>query len=42
MLVEELDITVIDPFRNLLSNLVRRSSFNHIEARPSILRLSAR
>jgi hypothetical protein len=42
MLVEELDVTVVDPLCNLLANLMRRPALNHIQARPSVLRLSTR
>lgn len=42
MLVEELDVAIIDALRNLLSNLMRRPPLNHIQPRPSILRLRTR
>jgi hypothetical protein len=41
MLIEELDIAVVDTFRNFLADLVRGSSLDHIEARPSVLGFGA-
>jgi hypothetical protein len=37
MLIEELDIPIINPLRNLLPDLMGTSSLNHIQPRPSIL-----
>ena len=37
MLVEELDISIINPLRNLLPDLVGTSSLDHIKPCPSIL-----
>lgn len=42
MLVEEFDPSLIDALGNLLADLVRGTPFNHIQPRPSILRLGAR
>lgn len=42
MLIEEFDVAIVDPSRNLFSNLMRRPALNHIQSRPSVLRLSAR
>lgn len=41
MLVEELDVAIVDALCNLLTDLMRRSTLNHIQTRPSILSLSA-
>lgn len=42
MLVKELNIPVIDPFRNLLADLMWTSTLDHIKSGPSILRLGTR
>lgn len=42
MLIEELDIAVVDTLGNLLSDLMRTSPLDHVEPRPSVLRLSTR
>jgi hypothetical protein len=42
MFIEELDIAIIDPPGNLLADLMGTPPLNHIEPRPSILRLRAR
>ena len=42
MLVEKLDVAIVDTFGNLLADLMRRSTFNHIQTSPSVLSLSAR
>lgn len=42
MLIKELNLPTINPLRNLLSNLMRRPSFNHIQPGPPILRLRTR
>lgn len=42
MLVEELYVAIIDTLGNLLSDLMRRATLNHIESRPAVLRLSSR
>lgn len=42
MLIKELDIPIINPLCNLLAHLMWRASLNHIQPRPSILRLRAR
>ena len=42
MFIKEFDISVIDTLRNLLSDLMRTPSLNHIQPRPSVLRLSTR
>jgi hypothetical protein len=41
MLVEEVNVSVVDTFGNLLSDLVRRPALDHVEARPSVLCLGA-
>jgi hypothetical protein len=41
MLIEELDVAVVDTLCNFLANLMRRPALDHVEARPSILSLSA-
>lgn len=42
MLIEEFDVAIIDALCNLFSNLMRRPALNHVQSRPSVLRLSAR
>lgn len=42
MLVEELDVAIVDAFRNLLADLVRSTSLNHVEFSPSIFCFSTR
>jgi hypothetical protein len=42
MLIKELDPPLIDTLRNLLANLMRRSSLDHIQSRPSVLSLRTR
>jgi hypothetical protein len=42
MLVKELDIAIVDPLCNLLANLMRRPALNHVQPRPSVLRLRTR
>jgi hypothetical protein len=42
MFVEELDVPVVDLPGDIFSYLMRRPALNHIQPRPSILRLSAR
>jgi len=42
MLVEELDVAVVDAFCNLLADLMRRPTLNHVQTSPSVLSLSAR
>jgi hypothetical protein len=42
MLVEELDVAIVNAFRNLFTNLMRRPALNHIQARPSVLSLCTR
>lgn len=42
MFVEKLDVPVVDALCNLLADLMRAPSLNHVVPRPSILRLSAR
>lgn len=39
MFIKELDLTTVDSLGNFLSNLVRTSSLDHVESRPTILRL---
>jgi hypothetical protein len=39
--VEELDVAVVDPLCDILSDLVRASSLDHVVARPSVLGLGA-
>jgi hypothetical protein len=39
MFVEELDIPVVDLPGDIFSYLMRRPALNHIQPRPSILRL---
>jgi hypothetical protein len=41
MLVKELDIAIVNPLCNFLAHLMRRASLNHIQPRPSVLRLRA-
>ena len=41
MLVEKIDIAIVYPFGNLLSNLVGATALNHIESSPAIFSLSA-
>lgn len=36
MFVEKLNISIVYPFRNLLSYLMRTPSLNHVQFRPSI------
>jgi hypothetical protein len=42
MFIEELDIAIVDPLCNFLANLMRRPALNHVQPRPSVLRLRAR
>jgi hypothetical protein len=42
MFVEELDISIVDSTCNFFTHLMRRPPLNHIQPRPSILRLRAR
>lgn len=42
MLIEELDVAVVDSLRDLLADLMRRPPLDHVELRPSVLRLGAR
>ena len=42
MLVEELDVAIVDAFCNLLADLMRRPTLDHVQTSPSVLSLSAR
>jgi hypothetical protein len=41
MLIEELNIAIVDALGNLLADLVRASTLNHVQSRPAVLRLCA-
>lgn len=41
MLIEELDIPVVDPLRDLLADLVRTPPLDHVQPRPTVLDLRA-
>lgn len=41
MLIEELNLATVDPLGDLLSDLVRAPSLNHVQASPAVLRLRA-
>ena len=40
MLIEELNIAIIYPFGNFFPDLMRSTTFDHIQPCPSVLRLS--
>lgn len=42
MLIKELDLTIIDPLGNLLANLMRTPTLNHVQSRPAVLCLGTR
>lgn len=42
MLIEELDVAIVDTFCNLLADLMRRPTLNHVQTSPSVLSFSAR
>lgn len=42
MLVEELDVAIVDALGDVLADLVRRPALDHVQPRPSVLRLGAR
>lgn len=42
MLIKKLDVSIVDPPCNLLANLVRAATLNHVQSCPTILRLSTR
>jgi hypothetical protein len=39
MLIKELNLSIIDALGDFLSDLVRATAFNHVQASPAILRL---
>lgn len=42
MLVEEFDVAIVDTFGDFLADLMRSSSFDHVESGPSVLCLCSR
>ena len=42
MLIEEFDLSGIDTLGNLLADLVRTPTLDHIQSSPAVLRLGAR
>lgn len=42
MLVEEVDVSIVDSLSNFFPDLMRSSPLNHVQLRPSILRLRTR
>lgn len=42
MLIEEFDLTIVDALGDLLPDLMRAATLDHVQARPAILRLRAR
>ena len=42
VLVKELDVAIVDSFCNLFADLVRASSFDHVQTCPSVLCLRPR
>jgi hypothetical protein len=42
MFIEKLDVAIVDALGNFFANLMRRPALDHVQACPSVLRLSAR
>jgi hypothetical protein len=42
MLIKEIDLAVVDTLGNFLSNLMRASTTDHVQLRPSVFSLGSR